>query len=133
MNEKYERRFIIWFLTKAGRNNEEIREQLQAVYGERPLRNTAVKKWAGRFQVGWNLIKDEECEGQPCSTYSADNAQKVKLIVEMNCKVTIRETAEHISINRETVRLILYKELGMRKICAVPKVLSPDQKQMQVE
>ncbi len=67
--------------------------------------------------------------------YSMDNVQEVKRIVKMNCKVTTRKIAEHNSINRETVRLILHKELGMRKFYTkvVSEVPPPDQKQMQVK
>ncbi len=45
------------------------------------------------------------------------------------------EIAEHTSINQETIRLILHKELGMRKIYTkvAPEVLSLDQKQMRLE
>ncbi len=63
------------------------------------------------------------------------HVQEVKQTVEMNRKVTTREITECTNINRETVRLILHEKLGMRKICmkVVPKVLSPDHKQMRVE
>ncbi len=44
---------------------------------------------------------------------SADNVQKVKRIIEMNCKVTTREIAEYTSINWETVHIILYEEFGI--------------------
>ncbi len=61
--------------------------------------------------------------------------QKVKLIVEMDHKVTTREIAECTSINQGTVCSILHGELGMRKSCSkvLPKIPSPDQKQMRVE
>ncbi len=88
-----------------------------------------------QFRAGHGSIKDEKGGGQLCSMRSADNVQKVKRIVEINCKVTMREIAEHTSISRETVRLILPEELGMRKmyVKVVPKVLSPDQEQMGVK
>ncbi len=74
------------FLIKGGKNNKDIREQLQAVYIVHALQNTAVKKWAGWFPASSDSIENKECEGQTCSRNSADNVQKVKQIVEMNCE-----------------------------------------------
>ncbi len=110
-------RIIVWFLTKAGKNNKEIskeiREQSYAIYGEHALQNKAVKKWAG-FQASQDSIGVGEYEVWPCSTCSVDNVQKVKLIVEMNHKVT-REIAEYTSTSQETAPLILYEQFGTKK------------------
>ncbi len=93
----------------------EIREQFQAVYGQHPLWNTAVKKGVVWFRTGWDSIEDDECEGRSCSTCSAYSVQKVKQTVEMNDKVTTRKIAECTGINWETFRLILHEELVNKK------------------
>ncbi len=67
------------------------------------------KKWTACFCFRWDSTEDEECEGRLCSISRADNVQKVKQIVEMNHKVTMRENAEHAGINQETVRLIWFQ------------------------
>ncbi len=45
-NEKYEQKIIIRFLTKSGKNNKEVREQLQVIHTKHARRSTGVKKWA---------------------------------------------------------------------------------------
>ena len=47
----------------------------------------------------------------------------------------VRAVAEEVSLDRESVRRILRKELNMRKVCAkmVPKVLSDEQKERRKE
>ena len=51
-----------------------------------------------------------------------------------NRPLTVSSIAEHVNIDRETVRKILTEDLDMRKVCAkmVPKELTEEQKQRRV-
>jgi len=49
MNEKIEQRVIVHFLTKLGKTNKEISDELRVVYGDNALQATAIKKWTKRF------------------------------------------------------------------------------------
>ena len=51
-----------------------------------------------------------------------------------NRQLTVRNTAEQVNIDRETVREILTEDLDVRKVCAetVPKELTKEQKQTRV-
>jgi len=54
--------------------------------------------------------------------------------VRENRQLTVRNTAEQVNIDRETVREILTEDLDVRKVCAetVPKELTKEQKQTRV-
>jgi len=54
--------------------------------------------------------------------------------VRENRRLTVRNIAEQVDIDRETVREILTKDLDMRMVCAkmVPKELTKEQKQRRV-
>ncbi len=56
MDEKIEQRIIIRLLTKLGKPNKEIGEQLRLVYGDNAPQATAVKKWENRFRSGRNSV-----------------------------------------------------------------------------
>ena len=51
-----------------------------------------------------------------------------------NRRLTVRNIAEQVNIDRETVRKILTEDLDMRKVCAkmVPKELIEEQKERRV-
>jgi len=50
--------------------------------------------------------------------------------VRENRRPTVRSIAEHVNIDRETIRKILTEDLDMRKVCAkmVPQELAEEQK-----
>jgi len=54
--------------------------------------------------------------------------------VRENRRLTVRSIAQHVNINKETVRKILTEDLDMRKVCAkiVLKELTEEQKQRRV-
>jgi len=54
--------------------------------------------------------------------------------VRENRRLTVRNKAEQLNIDRETVRKILTGDLDRRKVCAkmVPKELAKEQKQRRV-
>jgi len=60
-----------------------------------------------------------------------ENIANVRQIVRENRRLTVRNIAEQVNIDRETVRKILTEDLDMRKVCAkmVPKELAEEQKQ----
>ena len=51
-----------------------------------------------------------------------------------NRRLTVRNIAEQVNIDRETLRKILNEDLDMRKVCEkmVPKELTEEQKQRRV-
>ena len=59
------------------------------------------------------------------------NVDTVRIFVRSDRRVDVRVIAEELNMNRETVREIVKKDLGIRKISTqiVPRILIHDQKQ----
>jgi hypothetical protein len=82
------------------------------------------------FSGGRTLVEDEQRSGQPSTTRTGDNTARVRELVRSDRRLTVKMIADEVNMNRETVRLILTEELGMRKICAkmVPRNLIEQQR-----
>jgi hypothetical protein len=48
------------FLVKLGKSGSEIREMLVQVYGDNPMKKTAVYRWVTHFSEGRASVTDEE-------------------------------------------------------------------------
>ena len=70
----------------------------------------------------------------PATSSTEESITKIRQIVRENLRLTVRSIAEHVNINRDTVRKILTEDLDLRKVCAkmVPKELTEEQKQRRV-
>ena len=94
-----------------------------------------VFEWHKRFASGRTDVEDDPKSGRPTTSRNEENIQKVKKLVRSDRRLTVRMLAEELGLRRESVRLILTEDLGMKKICAkmVPKLLSDDQKARRVD
>ena len=65
---------------------------------------------------------------------TADNNERVKLLVLADHRLMVQMIAEELSINKDTVWSIITENLEMCKVCVkmVPKLLSEDQKRQRV-
>ena len=91
---------------------------LVQVYGDSAMKKTAVYKWVKRFSEGRESVTDEERSGRPATSRTEENIKKIRQIVRENRRLTVRNIAEQVNIDRETVRKILTEDLDMRKVCA---------------
>jgi len=104
------------------------------VYGDSAMKKTAFYKWVKRFSEGRESVSEEERSGRPATSRTEENIAKVRQIVRENRRLTVRNIAEHVNIDREIVRKILTEDLDMGKVCAkmVPQELTEEQKQRRV-
>jgi len=126
-----EQRTNIKFLVKLGKSGNEIREMLVQVYWDNVMKKTAVYKWVKCFSEGRESVTDEESSGQPATGRTEENTVRIRQIMRKNRWLTVRNIAEQVNIDRETVRKILTEDLDMRKVCAkmVSKERTEEQKQ----
>ena len=92
--------------------------KLQQAFGDDAMSKAQAFRWHKMFSEGRTLVEDEQHSGRPSATGTGDNTAWVRETVRADRRLTIRMTADGVTMNRETVRLILTEELGMRKICA---------------
>jgi len=107
---------------------------LVQVYGDNVMKKTAVYKWVARFSEGRKSVTDEERSERPATNRTEENIVKIRQILRENRRLNVRNIAEQVNIDRETVRKILTENLDMREVCAkmVAKELAEEQKQRRV-
>ena len=132
--EKLEYRAVIKYLFLKGNTPTEIKEELDAVYGNSAPSFTTVKFWAAEFKRGRTSLGDDERSGRPKTATTDDNIAKIHQMVLDNRRIKVREIEEAMNISKERVCHILNEDLGMRKLSArwVPRLLTLDQKRVRM-
>ena len=96
------------------------------------FKKTTVYEWAQRFKSGRVSVDDDPRPGQPSTSRTALNVDRLSALVLEDRLVSLKMLEEKLNINQETIRRMLHDDLEMRKLCAklVPKVLTMQQKQL---
>ena len=121
---------MIRFLFLEGKSRSEIKERLDAVYGDSSPSMATVKNWFNEFQRGRTSVFDEPRPGAPKTATMEENVTKIHDLVLADRRLKVREIAETVGISKDRVGHILPEILGMRKLSArwVPRLLTPDNK-----
>lgn len=132
---KIEYRAVIKFLTKEGLTPTQIKERMDAVYGDSSPSFTTIKDWSKLFRWGRESLEDDPREGGPVTVTTGENVKLVEEVVLSDRRLKTKEIAAQTGISKTSVLRILHDHLGMTKISArwVPKLLSAVQKQRRVE
>ena len=79
--------------------------------------------------------KKRKCGKRPTTSTTNKNVEHVKEKVHSAQHLTVRMTADELSMNSERVWRIIMEDLGMRKICVkmVPRLLNDGQKEHHVQ
>ena len=102
---------------------------LKIAFREEAIGRTQTYEWWKRFKEGRNSVDDDPRSGRPSTSKTDYNVAKVREVIRSNCRLTVREVAEEVSIT--VCHEILTENLGMHRIAAkfVPRLLTEDQKQ----
>ena len=102
---------------------------LKIAFREEAMCRTQTYEWWKRFREGRTSVDDDMRSEWPSS--KTDDVAKVREVIRSNCRLTVREAAEEVSISKTVCHEILTKNLGMHRIAAkfVPRLLTDDQKQ----
>jgi len=126
--EKEQCRSVIRFLFLKGKSRSEIKEGLDAAYGNSSPSMATVKNWFNEFQSGRTLVFNEPRPGAPKSATTEDNVTKIHHLVLADHRLKIREIADTVGMSKDRVGHILHEILFMKKVSAqwVPRLLTPD-------
>jgi len=91
------------FCVKLGKSATETYNLLKKVYDDECLSYTQVFEWFKGFKEGREEIGDDQRPGQPSTSKTNANIEKVDEIFQQNCCLSIRAVAELINIDKETV------------------------------
>jgi len=96
----------------------EIKQRLDAVYGDSSPSMATVKNWFNEFQRGRTSVFDEPRPGAPKTDTTEDNVTQIHDLVLADRRLKIREIAEIVGMSKDRVAHILPEILGMRKLSA---------------
>jgi len=96
----------------------EIKQRLDAVYGDSSPSMATVKNWFNEFQRGRTSVFDEPRPGTPKTDTTEDNVTQIHDLVLADRRLKIREIAEIVGMSKDRVAHILPEILGMRKLSA---------------
>ena len=92
-------RHILLFYFRKGKNAAQTAKNLRDVYGEKTLKDRQCRNWFDKFRSGDFSLKDEQRLGRPNEVYD----DQVKVIIESDHHVTVRETEEMLKIPKSTI------------------------------
>ena len=92
---------------------------MQKAFGNECMSKTQIKEWYNRFKGGRTSVDSDSRSGRPSTTKTLDNIERVRLAIEGDHRLTVRELENDLGLPKTTVWEILNKILGMTRVCAV--------------
>ena len=92
---------------------------MQKTFGKDCMSKIRIKEWHNRLKGGRTSVDSDSRSGRPSTTKRLDNIERVRLAIESDRRLTVRELENDLGIPKTTVREILNKILGMTRVCAV--------------
>ncbi|XP_055615357.1 uncharacterized protein LOC129761649 [Toxorhynchites rutilus septentrionalis] len=124
--EKEQYRSVIRSLFLDEKSRSEIKERLDAVYGDSSPSMATVKNWFNEFQRGRTSVFDEPRPSAPKTATTECNVTKFHDLILADRRLKVREIAETVGISKDRVGHTLHEILGMRKLLPrwVPRLVT---------
>ena len=89
---------------------------------------TQIKKLYRRFKNGRTSVDSDPRSGRPSLITTPENIERVRLAIEGDRRLTVRELGNDLGIPKTTIWEILNKILGITRVCAkfIPKLLTTE-------
>ena len=91
---------------------------MQKAFGNECMSKTRIKEWYNRFKGGRTSVDSNSRSGRPWTTKTLDDIKQVRLAIEGDRRLTVRELETYLRIPKTTVWEILNKILGMTRVPA---------------
>ena len=87
-----------------------------------------VFRWVKAFKAEKFSVEDDTRPGRPKTSVTKANVTAVKIVVEQDARLSVKDIASCTGISEGSVQTILKKRLDLRKVCArwVPHLLTED-------
>ncbi|GBM77097.1 hypothetical protein AVEN_74025-1 [Araneus ventricosus] len=111
-------RTVLQFLRAEGEHTSQIYSRMKEVYTEQCLARCTIFRWCERYEAGRVNIKDLPRSGQAHVVTNSAKILAVNDLLQKNRRMTTREIAVELSINKGPMHLLIHKKLGYGKVCA---------------
>ena len=109
-------------------DSKQIFNELCGIYGPQTISMRTVFSWVKAFKAGKFSVEDDTHPGRPKTSVTKANIAAVKIVVEQDARLSVKDIASCTGISEGSVQTILKKDL--RKVCTrwVPHLLTEEQK-----
>ena len=111
-------------------DSKQIFNELCGIYEPQTISVRAVSRWVKAFKAGKFSVEDDTRPGRPKTSVTEANIAAVKIVVEEDARLSVKDIAICTGISEGSVQTFLKKRLDRRKVCArwVPHLLTEEQK-----
>ena len=92
---------------------------MQKAFANECMSKTRIKERYSRFKGGRTSVDSDSRSGRPSTTKTLDNIERVRLAIEGDFRLTVRELENDLGIPKTNVWEIFNKILGMTRVRAV--------------
>ena len=130
MDQKTEIRSYIKCRIRLNIDSKQIFNELCGIYGPQTISMCTDFRWVKAFKAGKFSAEDNTHPGRPKTSVTKANIAAVKIVVEQDVRLSVKDIASCTGISEGSVQTILKKCLDLRKVCArwVPHLLTEEQK-----
>ena len=129
MYQKTEIRSYIKCRIRLNIDSKQVFNELCGIYGPQTISMRTVFRWVKAFKAGKFSVEDDTRPGRPKTSVTKANIAAVKIVVEHDARLSVKDIASCIGISEGSVQTILKKRWDLRKVCArwVPHLLTEEQ------
>ena len=129
MDQKTEIRSYIKCRIRLNIDSKQIFNELCGIYGPQIISMHTVFRWVKAFKAGKFSVEDDT-HPEPKPSVTKANIAAVKIVVEQDVQLSVKDIARCTGISEGSVQTILKKRLDLRKVCArwVPHMFTEEQK-----
>ena len=130
MDQKTEIRSYIKCRIRLNIDSKQIFNELCGTYGSQTISTRTVFRWVKAFKVGIFSVEDDTRPGRHKTSVTKANIAAIKIVVEQDARLSVKDTASCTGISEGSVKTILKKRFDLTKVCArwVPHLLTEEQK-----
>ena len=119
MTERTDQRICIKFCFNLGKSCTETIEMIQKAFVDESMGITQINEWYRWFENGRTSLDSDHRSGWPSLTTTPENIEHVRLTIEGDRRLTVRQLVNYLGIPGTIAWEILNKILGMNRACAV--------------
>ena len=111
-------------------DSKQMFNEFCGIYGAQTISMRTVFRRVKGFKPGKYSVEDDSRPERPKTCVTKANIAAVKIVVEQDARLSVKDIASCTGISEGSVQTILKKCLDLRKVCArwVPHLLTEEQK-----
>ena len=103
MTKKQDKRIFIKFCFQLGKTSSETIQMMQKVFENECMSKTRIKEWYNRFKGDRTSVDSDSRSGRHSMTKTLNNIERVRLAIEGDRRLTVRELRNDLGIPKITV------------------------------